>query len=532
MVFDPLSIIGYVGTAAGLIGFMFATVTRLEKFGRDFGEASKRLKEYNRQMTMVSLHLKTWSRLWCEEFHCTDEDYEYLWGAGPEGYSHIQALLEDIRHEIDAIGILMYGSLAGLEDSQLEGHEQVTHHIWDGLQGKLHSMSKARDKFDPGDHWFRNFFSKLRFASYRSANLEERTQRLQKKVENLKTSSQELFTQTQFWLPGSETVDGDAIRQLNQRRERVAEWCEQLRKFHSLSSTLGEWSLVLTLPHEGSGPKLIDEEAGLCIKFAHQPRALTQPGGRSLVFITVSPPIEALAFRSYKESLSRRETAARVLERSNSLHDLFHSPDYQARHPGKRKSLAHAAIGVVNWTMLLWDMPWTVGICSCRLRFVGMQAPDGSRASRASITDSAEACPKNHTHHISDRPALLMGVSLAELVLKQSITVTVDANRGNEATFYLDRSDRPTDEEPQTSQLQATSEEQLLNLIKPRSTRGYKDAVKYCLLYDKALSQRDHEFRPHDVTIIKERVLNPLVNYLNGLEPVSAQRLALHNRNV
>jgi SpoVK/Ycf46/Vps4 family AAA+-type ATPase len=34
MVFDPVSIIGYVGTAAGLVGFLATTVARLEKLGR------------------------------------------------------------------------------------------------------------------------------------------------------------------------------------------------------------------------------------------------------------------------------------------------------------------------------------------------------------------------------------------------------------------------------------------------------------------------------------------------------------------
>jgi hypothetical protein len=44
MVFDPLSIIGYVGIAAGLVSFLASTIARLEKISRDFQDAGNQLR--------------------------------------------------------------------------------------------------------------------------------------------------------------------------------------------------------------------------------------------------------------------------------------------------------------------------------------------------------------------------------------------------------------------------------------------------------------------------------------------------------
>ncbi|KAF4986472.1 hypothetical protein FDECE_15941 [Fusarium decemcellulare] len=384
MVFDTLSII-----------------CRLEQFSCDFGEAHEKLRWYNLQISGANIEIQAWRRLWCEEFPYTDQDYEYLWGTGPE-----------------------------------EAGRPVP------------KEKRVRSR----DSWFNDLLNKLLFASYRGANLEERIKRLRDKIQALTSDSEKLFIQTQFWLSGSDKADGDTIRRVNERKELMEERNKELRQFHSLSGYLGEWSLVLTLPREGSGPNLIDEEARFYMKFIHRPVALMPPDARSPIFITFSTPMgNPSDFRLWYEH--QVQNAAPVPMRSEPLLGLF--PIYQDRKPGRRKSLVHAAIGIVNWTMLLWGMPWTMGICSYRLRFVVMHSTDGTAASRASITNSTEPCPKNPSGQHSKRLALSMGISLAELALKQPITLNATSN---EMIFHLDGSPEPT------------YEQQLLKLVKRRST--------------------------------------------------------------
>jgi len=107
MVFDPVSVVGYVSTAAGFVSFLASTISVLEKRVRDYKDCGKQLRWYKTRLESCRLFLNAWQMLWCHGRQpYTDEEYEYFWSL--EGFREMQEKIEIIELEINDIGMLLY----------------------------------------------------------------------------------------------------------------------------------------------------------------------------------------------------------------------------------------------------------------------------------------------------------------------------------------------------------------------------------------------------------------------------------------
>jgi hypothetical protein len=81
MPFDPLSIVGYVGTAAGLLSFIAGTIENVDKRVRDYRGCATRILQLHHCVEISFEYYRGWTRLWCEGDRPYSEDtYIYFWG--------------------------------------------------------------------------------------------------------------------------------------------------------------------------------------------------------------------------------------------------------------------------------------------------------------------------------------------------------------------------------------------------------------------------------------------------------------------
>lgn len=486
MVFDPLSVIGYVGTAAGLVGFLVSTVTRLEQYQRDFKDAAFKLNWYEDRLTSIDGELTAWGRLWCGEY--SEDDYRYFWGY--RGFESVQQKMTLIQHEINEIGLLLYERVMRDEDRHAG---RIVSGDWERWKLQLENLRSNQDRYSPSV----DLISRIFFASFRGANLKERTTELEKMVSNLKTDTQRLLFDIQFRPTTSTTVDDDVLRRVLDRRAWVDEHRAILTELFDSSKQWGKWSLVLRPPDEQGELSSIDGGNGIRIEFDAVPALISGRMTRDLGIVDFYPsrfPRNNPAITEWY-SQERRGTKLWLPTREDYLVARF--TILRRCEAGFRQNLARAAIGLVNWTMLLWDTPWTDSICSCQLRFVTFRR-DGTDITVATFA-ATNLCSKTRQDHIPNK-SLLMGVSLAELALMQSITVNLSA--GITTNFSVNGN--------------TVTEMELLDSVKTKNGPGYRSAVWYCFEYNKRLA-RGEGFRPHDIIVFKENVIKRYVDSLQTI---------------
>jgi hypothetical protein len=486
MVFDPLSVIGYVGTAAGLVGFLVSTVTRLEQWQRDFQDAAFKLNWYKDRLTSIDGELTAWGRLWCGGY--SEDDYWYFWGH--RGFESVQQKMTLIHHEINEIGLLLYRRVMR-DENELAGG--IIGWDWERWKRQLENLKSIQDRYSPSV----DLISKVFFASFRGANLKERTTELEKIVSNLKTDTQRLLFDIQFRPTTSQTVDDDVLRRVLDRRSWVDEHRAILTELFNLSRRWGNWSLVLRPPDEQGEPSSIDGGNGIKVEFDALPALVSGQTTRDLGIVDFYPsrfPRNNPAITQWY-SQEARGTNLRLPTREDYLVARF--TILRRREAGFRQRLARAAIGLINWTMLLWNTPWTDGICSCQLRFVTFRH-NGTDVTVATFA-AATACRKTRQDHIPNK-SLLIGISFAELALMQSITVNLSV--GGTANFSVNGN--------------TVTETELLDSVKTKNGPGYRSAVWYCFEYSRKLA-RGEGFRPHDIIVFKENVIK---QYVESLQPI------------
>jgi hypothetical protein len=282
--------------------------------------------------------------------------------------------------------------------------------------------------------------------------------------------------------------------------------CLKTVRFFDLSRRWGKWSLVLRPPDEQGEPSSIDGGNGIKIEFDALPAVVGGQIARDLGIVDFYPSQFLRNNPAIKQWYSHEAwgTNPRLPTREDYLVARF-TIIRGRRETGYRQQLARAAIGLVNWTMLLWNTPWTDGICNCQLRFVTFRR-DETDITVATFA-AANACRKTRQDHIPDK-SLLMGVSLAELALMQSITVNLSA--GGTINFSANGN--------------TITEIELLDCVKTKNGPGYRSAVWYCFEYSRKL-ERGEGFRPHDILVFKENVIK---QYEDSLQ----LRLMVHNNDI
>ncbi|KAH8904812.1 hypothetical protein BR93DRAFT_930238 [Coniochaeta sp. PMI_546] len=486
MVFDPLSIIGYVGTAAGLVGFLVSTVTRLEQYKRDFQGAASKLRWYEIRLTSIDGELTAWGRLWCGGY--SEDDYEYFWTPG--GFASVRDIMSLIHHEINEIGLLIYR--CGMEgDDKLT--DDCTDQDWGRWKLHLAHLRRIQNTYSPRT----DLISRIFFSSFRGANLEERLTRLEKMVSLLKTDSQRMLLDIQFRPTASHTVNGDVLQRVMDRKDWLDEHEAILARLYTLSERWGDWSLVLRLPDEQGRASSIDDGNGIKVEFDVQSTSKSGQRMRELGIIEFYPSRFARDNPAITVWYQQMTRVAKLRLPTREDYFVARFTLLRRREPDLRRRLAEAAIGLVNWTMLLWNTPWTEGICSCRLRFIRYQQDNDADITVATFA-ATTTCMKTAQVHVSNK-SLSMGISLAELALRQQVIVHLDES--GRLRFSLDG--------------KAVTETELLDRVKMKNGPGYRSAVWYCFKHSKELACGEG-FRPHDIIAFEENVIKRLETYMKG----------------
>jgi hypothetical protein len=90
-------------------------------------------------------------------------------------------------------------------------------------------------------------------------------------------------------------------------------------------------------------------------------------------------------------------------------------------------TLVNTALGLVNWSILLWNTPWTTGLCSCRIRYAYLDSRGRANATFTAMQGGLFPRPR-HIQGLDLRCplALLVGVSLAELASEAPSKICLD----------------------------------------------------------------------------------------------------------
>ncbi|UPK94193.1 hypothetical protein LCI18_005128 [Fusarium solani-melongenae] len=462
-------ILSLISATASLLGFAVATLPKLDQFRRDFNDTDLQKGWYKTQMVSVDTKLEIWKRFWCDQAY-TLQDYEYFWGT--LGYESMRTKLRLIEAESIAIATLLDFKVDWTLEFEMDNQ-------WRKIRRRLGTKGATRMIETRA-----NLKKRFTFALFRGAELEERTKRLLEKVKDLESFSQERFHAIQLSLPQGETLEVTTLHRLIARRDWMEEQENIFKYLYGLSTGHPEmgWSLVLAVPGEEMS---FDDDAGLWTTFDIQ----KCPGsGRDLGLASFYSTDFKAAVSWYK-TLSHKRSPRDPLRRDPYLSSRFAEP--RRRDDDLRVALAEAAIGIVDWTMLLWGTPWTDGICTCGLRFVTATLSNGS-TQMAVTFQRRMLCDRYQFGPIwtQGRKALLLGISLAEFALTRPVKVKIKEN--GEILFLTGDNWGP--------------EKDLLDTVAARAGRPYREAVWYCFKYDRDL-MNNGDFRPHHFLLFQEHVV-------------------------
>ncbi|KAI0147620.1 hypothetical protein GGR57DRAFT_515638 [Xylariaceae sp. FL1272] len=409
MPFDPLSIISYVGTTAGLLGFLVSTVSRLEQFGRDYADYTKKLLWYHTQLETCRLHLAAWKAVWCRPGDIySDEDYEYFWGRRNLDAQKTKFAL--IHEEINDIGLILYAR--SLDDSSEPPR-------WDKWERQLANLESAQLQFRPNRDWLK----RICFASFRGANLEERTKRLRENSDDLKVFSKLAFWAAQFRPQVNRDItDVELIRFLH-RKQRIDNLTKTLDNLYKECAGWGLWSLVLSPPDEEGGPSSIEYDCSRDILLEFDVRQSSQ-SSRDLGIVPFRlSKVGNMQVVDYM-NLIYHEGCHIVPTRRSGLWRYMRSSlgSYDAEI-----MLIRTALGLVNWTVLLWHTRWTDGICTCGIQLIQIEM-EGTREAATFTPAPFSIDPKLRCDNcrLEGRKALLLGSSLAQLAIKRMVKLALD----------------------------------------------------------------------------------------------------------
>jgi hypothetical protein len=495
MPFDPVSIIGYVGTTAGLISFATNTIGKIDKQIRDYQECRRLLWWYRGQMGSIIMTLKSWQMLWCMGSRAyADETYRHWWN--DDGLYEISQKLEDIKFENDAIGLLLYPGLAKtiseadqrtlVAPDHYEGTLAVSASVWSHWEKFLRSAESK----DLNANWF----EKLRFTVLNNLNLEERIQRLRNRVKDLQDYSTEMYWLVQDTIGDPGTIlKGDLAKSAIQK-EWTDDLVERMEKLHIACRGSGNtWSLVLSMPDEEGGPISIENESDIRFEFdvsRSETSKRQELGGVGIVSVLHSDlndsMIQTLAYNSFP--------AKKAISRSGLLRQILFSESTSTSRVRKMSAMDRAitAFGLVNWMMLLWNTPWTFNLCSCGIRYAYLDRERKNWNPIFTSHNTRHVSPHCHDDHIKDRKFLLMAVTLAELGLSKPVGVTVDDDR-EEVTFTVDG--------------RGTSRRALLQELGRECSDSYRKVVQYCLACNSRSPWK--LLRMRDYIAYKENIIDP-----------------------
>jgi hypothetical protein len=328
--------------------------------------------------------------------------------------------------------------------------------------------------------------AKAAFALVKSAGLKDRISRLKEMLGDL-----EDYSNTKFHKIHNSHIEGrpsdDALNellQLKEGRDRFAHWMNRLHD--EQISTAECWSLILQIP-VGRGPVALEEE-DLDVDFLVEERIMDDHRKAHIVKLV------------YNRDEAESRSIASLFQTQERLHsstiEVSRRPLLSPRQtPAMRKSMhperSRMALGLATWAFPLIQTPWTTDLCSCVIHLAVCEN------SIVPILDSGSP-QRCNTHRwsqdIGNHTFLLLGTTLAELVLAEQIRVGIKSRKDSdfEITFQTDEG--------------RFDEKSLLLRIKGNSP-VYMQAVKYCFELDRDMIQ--NRFLAQDAKCFMVRVIKP-----------------------
>ncbi|KAI9698247.1 MAG: hypothetical protein M1820_007517 [Bogoriella megaspora] len=477
--FEPLSVLGAVGTTAGLLGFLCTTIKNLDETSEVFQECQTELLHYKFELQYCEKLLRNWVTVWCKDDRDNIyplETLECFWSAG--GFSEICERIECIRREVHATLRLLgrkYRYQNDLDSEQprqpppLRRRKQHNHpdrNNWDQTISEFNNgLSSLDDVIRRAEPFPPSIAYKIAFALYGNRRFKKKIKRLRHITIALREYSQSLFWEFEQDSTGNirRDVTQDMLQKRNETRIELQLLSTLLRRLYEAhDARWNQSALVLRPPDMQGDVRGVKNRSGITFDcMVGESSELGPESVRHIMRIATTdfnssdlPSVEMLQYSYIYNQPSATEQL--TITASQSLKDdllrnfetlWIPSPDVRKPRRCSLQQRINIAKSVVNWTIILWNSPWTACICSCRIKLL---ATDNGHILPILHTVSQH----NHCIHeqrsshiystdfetnfftVDNRRLLLLGVILAEIAVKQAILVSVslDLNLSFELT--------------------------------------------------------------------------------------------------
>jgi hypothetical protein len=476
--------LGIFQIATGFVGFLANTAPRLDGFARDFKGCDTLLRGYSTRLHTLHKRLEAWVKLWCTDgvIQYDDDDHAYFWGE--EGMKEINNKLRFIDENLEAVGQLLMK-----DSSQISSR----HGEWTRIKNEGHRWQRVTTDIA----WLK---SKIMFAWFNRSALDNHFRELKDTVDDLLSGSETYYYAAQYTREKEYPITGDEQQMLLSRRDYMKGQSKQLTKLYTVCQQLGQsWSLILTSPDMDSSLTHVENEEDIKFQFAPS----TEKCQNGILFTSFSEMQTQELQVWIAESLTQRVRNVPLIWSPpiDSLLQQKHGLQRQlkARRMAYRLAIVNTALGISMWSVLLWDTPWTIKLCSCRMRFAILNGPGDQIKSNITFTSMKSALFPEACHikgdDITARRALLLGVALAELALGVRIMASLDSH--SRPLFCLFDNDKNI------------SKDQLLTKIGIEFNSTFKKVISYCFFYDSKIKNENRGFRPRDMLEFQKKVIEP-----------------------
>lgn len=192
--------------------------------------------------------------------------------------------------------------------------------------------------------------------------------------------------------------------------------------------------------------------------------------------------------------------------RSEKLLDLLEEPRSRSRpfrkmltsgilSGAKGKSFdierAELAYGLAYWLVLLWNTPWSLGLCSCGIRGTYLVQSGTRHAFKAHIDSAHWDPPCYQDDKMVNHKLLLLGTTLAEIALTEPISISSVESGSVQFIF----------------QEQMITKTRLIDTLRKKCGRdNITKAVRYCLDLD---NEPENDLRPENLEDFQQNILLP-----------------------
>lgn len=476
--FEPVSLVGFVGATAGLISFIASTAEKLHDRKVEWQDCKELLGWYRMLYDTTYLELKCWTNMWCGKDHRRPPSaYSYYWGT--DGLKAVRERIEGIRREDEKIRGLLF-----CENIDMSGSPPGTQEKWHQY---LKNLVACRSSQPQPEDWMQRFC----FALYKHSDIKTRIVRLKERVADLET-----FSRRTFWtLQEQENAGGEISSSDLSRLHRVGIAMKSLQRFlvalGADRSSQDQWALVLGRPILTESLISLEEDHVLPLEFLVETRvSKSNDWTVSLAYIDcplTEPKLGNL--KNFKKMPSFPPNATEL--ELQAMKDFLKRAmkDDELRKASKLLR-AKVASELVDSLILCYGTQCTRALCTCGVQATHLADKEKFWTFRA-FSDSHRC----HNEDLQDRGFVLLAVALAELAISAPINIL-----------------QPTPEElkfelSSAKEIKTLGPIGLLSEINRRSCRSYKNAVEYCLEMDRKLMIR--EIRPEDFPRCIDRIAQP-----------------------